>query len=149
MSQHIASLLDMVYMSASGPWHCKWFLQSEYANVHCMERLVQAVEGHHTTQLILGAVVCQLCQMEFQLAVTGKSRSGLYKQLVKAGIFEQLLKVLLGVCSVSLQILCCASVNPIDPLLDMAVLGCAADADCTVCLCAVSQCLQIHQAQHL
>lgn len=69
-----------------------------------MSKLVQAVEGQHTTQLSLGGMVCQLCQMEFQLAVVDKTQSsGLYKQLVDADIFEQLLEVLLGVCVVRLH----------------------------------------------
>ena len=43
--------------------------------------------------------------MEFQLAVTDKAiASGLYKQLVKADIFEKLLKVLLSVCLVSFHV---------------------------------------------
>ena len=84
-------------MNTSGPWHCKWFLQSKHANLHYMSRVVQAAEGQHTTQLSLGGMICQLCQMKLQLAVT----SSLYKQLVEADIFEQLLKVLLAVCMVS------------------------------------------------
>lgn len=67
-----------------------------------MNTVMQAVKGQHTSQLSLGAIVCQLCQMEFQLAVTEMSQpSGFYKQLVEADIFEQLLKVLLEVCLVS------------------------------------------------
>lgn len=75
----------MLCTNVSAPWHCKWFLQSEYADVHYMRKLVQDVKGHHTSQLSLA---CQLCQVEV-LAVTDKAiASGLYKQLVKADIFE-------------------------------------------------------------
>ena len=102
MSQHISSLIDLLYMNVSVPQNCKTFLQSRHANVNYVRAVMQAIKAQHTSQLSLGAILCQLCLMEFQLGVDEMLQpSSLYKQLVEASIFEQLLKVVFDVCWVS------------------------------------------------
>ena len=90
-------------MNTAVPSHCKVFLQSSIAEAGY---ILEALEGQPTSQLSLGAIMCQLCQLcvGFQLADTERTcTSRLYKQLVEAQIIEELLEVLLDVCLVSLH----------------------------------------------
>lgn len=101
-TQRLANWLDTLYMVVSVPWHCKDFLQLQRANVVYVGNLMQATRDRPTFAFALGAIICQLCQIELQLADSHTLKSsGFCKQLMDAHVFEELLCTVYQVCVVS------------------------------------------------
>ena len=86
-------------MVVSVPWQCKVFLQYGDANIG---KLLLASRNQQTLAFTLGAVLCQLCQVELQLAASGSFMStDLCKGLLAAHVFDELLCHVFEACAVS------------------------------------------------
>ena len=92
-------------MVVSVPWCCKDALLRQVVTAQYVRKLLQGLRNQATSQLTLGAILCQLCQMELQKLQLAGTRiampPSLHKQLQEAGLLEKLLCTLQEVCLVS------------------------------------------------
>ena len=91
-SHQIATVVRTLYMVVAVPSESIAFLCSQHANTAHVQKLLVALQASPSAQLTAAAMFCHVCHIELRLQGSGCELPRFYSYLLKAEVFDRLLR---------------------------------------------------------